>query len=281
MPNFLPPRRPKFTAWQYCLAGAVPLSILTMMTLVLPSVLTSPQAPELGIDRQQQLRQQLRSISVKIIANGESIGSGVLIDKQAGIYTVVTNAHVIQATRAPFRVQTPDSQMYIAALIPPPAGRNRDLSILRFQSRRLYTTAKLTRSRLNIGTSVWAAGFPLEPNSVPANSQAVPTTIPWGLTIADGQITQILPVAISGGYKIGYDNAIRKGMSGGPLVDGDGNLVGINGVHADPLWEVSDTLENGSTVSKQLQKQIDNYSWAIPIEFVKDYVGSQVTQEPN
>lgn len=270
MPNPLPPRRPQFS-WQYWLAGLLPL--LGVTALVLPGILTqSPQVPELTIDRQQALRQQIRAISVKIIANGESIGSGVTIGREAGVYTVVTNAHVIQSARAPFKIQTPDGQIYIAALVPPPAGRNRDLSILRFQSRdRNYKLAKLATQHPEIGAPVWAAGFPLDPAAVPANSQAVPMTVPWGLTIADGRVTHVLPVAITGGYKIGSDNAIRKGMSGGPLVDGDGNLVGINGVHADPLWEVSDTLEDGSTVSQQLQDRIDNYSWAIPIDFVNDY----------
>ncbi len=270
MPNPLPPRRQQFS-WQYWLAALLPL--LGVTALVLPRILTpSAQAPELTLDRQQALRQQLRSISVKIMANGESIGSGVTLARQADVYTVVTNAHVIQAARAPFKIQTPDGQLYIAALVPPPAGRNRDLSVLRFQSRdRQYNTAKLATERPKIGTPVWAAGFPLDPATLPANSQAVPTTVPWGLTIADGRVTHILPIAITGGYEIGSDNAIRKGMSGGPLVDGDGNLVGINGVHADPLWEMSDTLEDGSTVSQQLQEQIDNYSWAIPIDFVNDY----------
>lgn len=277
MSKLTPPDRPNFAKWQYWIAIVVPLLCVTSLTLILPGLLTQPRmVPELGVDRQQRLRQQIRSLSIKIMANGESIGSGVLLDRQDGVYTVVTNAHVIQAASAPFKIQTPDGQIYAAALIPPPIGQNRDLSILRFQSLdRIYITAKLAPTSPKIGTLVWSAGFPLDTAPLPANSQAVPTVAPWGLTIADGQITQILPVAIAGGYKIGSDNAIRKGMSGGPLVDGDGNLVGINGVHADPLWEVSETLEDGSTVSGKLQEQINSYSWAIPSEFVKEYTSSQ------
>jgi serine protease DegQ len=273
MPKFTPPDRPKLTKWQSWLTGAVPIVGIASLTIfVLPGLLTQPQpAKESSEQQQQRLRQQIRSISIRILANGESIGSGVLIDKQERAYTVVTNAHVIQAASAPFKVQTHDGQIYIAALIAPPAKQNRDLSTLRFQSDRNYTPTNLATVSPKIGTLVWAAGFPLdEGTTTPADSQNVPARVS-GLTIADGKVTQILPVAITGGYQIGSDNAVRKGMSGGPLIDAEGNLVGINGIHANPLWDVAETLEDGTKVSDKLQEQIDRYSWAIPIEFVESY----------
>ena len=55
------------------------------------------------------------------------------------------------------------------------------------------------------------------------------------------------------------------------MLDRSGELVGINGVHANPLWETPEILENGSTVSDALQEKISNSSWAIPIEYVKSY----------
>ncbi len=273
MSKFTPPDRPKLTKWQSWLIRAIPICCIASLTLFfLPGLLTQPlMVKESSEQQQQRLRQQIRAISIKILANGESIGSGVLLDKQDRVYTVVTNAHVIQAASAPFKLQTPDGQIYVAALIPPPSKQNRDLSMLRFQSDRLYTPATLATASPKLGTLVWAAGFPLDDNTTaPANSQNVPAKVS-GLTIADGKITQILPVAITGGYQIGSDNAVRKGMSGGALVDRDGNLVGINGIHANPLWEVAETLEDGSKVSEKLQAQIDSYSWAIPIDFVENY----------
>ena len=273
MPKFTPPDRSKLTKWQYWLVRAVPiLGIAGLTMFVLPGLLTQPQIVKESSEQQQQrLRQQLRSISMRILANGESIGTGVLLDKQDRVYTVVTNAHVIQSASAPFNIQTPDGQIYVAALIPPPTKQNRDLSMLRFQSDRDYTPTKLASVSPKIGTLVWAAGFPLDDNTTTlANSQNIPAKVS-GLTISDGKVAQILPVAITGGYQIGSDNAVRKGMSGGPLVDGDGNLVGINGIHANPLWDVAETLEDGTKVDAKLQELIDSCSWAIPIDFVENY----------
>ena len=247
---------------------------VTIFTLMLPKILTqSFVISELGVTQERKLQQHLRSISIKVLARGESIGSGVLLARQQQVYTVVTNAHVIQATSAPFQLQTHDGQVYAAALIAPPSGQNRDLSILRFQSnRRTYETAKLATTSPKIGDRVWSSGFPSDDGTEPvARRPSESATTDWGVDIVNAQITQLLPVAISGGYGIGFDGSIRKGMSGGPLIDQSGGLIGINGVHAQPLWDTPETLENGSIVSDTLQSQIDNASWAIPIEFVKSY----------
>jgi S1-C subfamily serine protease len=54
-------------------------------------------------------------------------------------------------------------------------------------------------------------------------------------------------------------------MSGGPLLNQKGELVGISGRHP-VLWENSDNYEDGSQPSPDLQTLINNSSWAIPSE---------------
>ena len=259
--------------WQYWIARLVPMLYVIGLTIVLPRILTqSFIVSELAATQERKLQQQLRSVSIKVLAHGETIGSGVLLNRQQQVYTVITNAHVIQAASAPFQLQTHDGQIYAAALVAPPTGQNRDLSILRFQSQRIYVAAKLATTSPKIGDRVWSAGFPLiAVTSTPVDRATAPSKLLRELNIVNGQITKTLPIAITGGYSIGLDREIRKGMSGGPLINQAGELVGINGVHANPLWDTPEILEDGSTVSDVLQEQINNSSWAIPIEFVKDY----------
>lgn len=245
---------------------------VTTLTIALPKILTqSFVVSELASTREQKLQRQLRSISIKVLAHGETIGSGVLLHRHQQVYTVITNAHVIQASSAPFQLQTHDGQIYATALISPPAGQNRDLSILRFQTKRAYTVAKLAIASPKIGDRVWSSGFPLLSATAAEGKVASrqPSQADWGLQTVNGRVTQVLPIAISGGYSIGFDRGIRKGMSGGPMINQAGELVGINGVHANPLWETPEVLEDGSTVGEALQEQINNSSWAIPIEFVR------------
>jgi S1-C subfamily serine protease len=262
--------------WQYWIARVFPMFYITTLTLLLPTILTqSFVVSELGATQEQKLQQHLRSISIKILAHGQTIGSGVLLAKQKQVYTVITNAHVIQSASVPFQLQTCDGQIYAAALITPPTGQNRDLSILRFQSPdRTYITAKLATTLPKTGDRVWSSGFPIvgvgvgERNENRPNDTSKPV---WEPNIVNSQIVQILPIPISGGYTIGSDRSIEKGMSGGPTIDRSGALIGINGIHANPLWDSPEMLEDGSKVGDVLQEQIKNANWAIPIEFIKEY----------
>lgn len=256
----------EFSQLQYWIARVVPMLYITTLTLLLPSILTqSFVVYEPGATQEQKLQQHLRSISIKILARGKTIGSGVLLAKEEQVYTVVTNTPVIQSTSAPFQLQTPDGQVYAAALMTPPAGQNRDLSILRFQSPdRTYSTAKLATTMPKSGDRVWSSGFPLDPNS------DTDKTV-WEPSIISGQIVQILPIAIAGGYSIGSDRTIEKGMNGGALINQSGELVGINGVHANPIWDQPEILEDGSIITDMLQEQIKNSNWAIPSKFIRDY----------
>jgi S1-C subfamily serine protease len=288
MPKPTPDEPVAIPTWQYWIARVMPMLYVTLLTLALPTILSqSWLVSDLAATQEQKLHKHLRSISIKILAHGKTIGSGAILAvttqplavdpasplavKQQ-VYTVVTNAHVIQAASAPFQLQTPDGQIYAAALVPPPTDQNRDLSILRFLSHDRYPTAKLAATSSKIGDRIWSAGFPLiDGESAQANAPTAAAQAPSGLSIVKGQITQILPIAITGGYSIGSDRTIFKGMSGGPLINQAGELVGIDGVHANPLWDTPEVLEDGSTVSEVLQEQIKNSSWAIPIEFVRDY----------
>jgi hypothetical protein len=56
---------------------------ITTFTLLLPTILTRFfGGSELSAVQEQKLQQHLRSISIKILAHGETIGAGVLLSKQ-------------------------------------------------------------------------------------------------------------------------------------------------------------------------------------------------------
>jgi S1-C subfamily serine protease len=266
MLNSQPPDR-TVSKSQYLLAKVIPVLSMVTITLALPTVIQSELvSSELSEQQEETLEQHIRSIGVKVLAQKEPVGSGILLAQTDGVYTVLTNAHVIQSGTAPFQVQTPDGKIYAAALIPPPVGQTQDIATLRFQSlEREYSTAKLASDPIAIGAKVWSAGYPLESNS---DRQSNIDT--WGLMIIKGRISRLLTKPLAGGYSLGYDHPIHKGMSGGPLLNQQGELIGINGVHAYPLWDAPEILEDGSTVHQQLQDQINQLNWAIPISVLHD-----------
>jgi S1-C subfamily serine protease len=206
-----------------------------------------------------------RSITVKVIA-GNSWGSGILVQQQGQRYSVLTNHHVLNPG-TPYRIQTPDDRIYSAALLDSSQFQHRDhflgndLEILQFSSPEIYAVAALNPSgKLTVGEEVFAAGFPTEVDPSPAKGFAF-----TGFAFTTGQISLLQDQAFVGGYRIGYTNSIRQGMSGGPLMNREGEVVGINGLHAYPGWGNPHVFRDGSQPPIQLQTAIVRSSWAIPI----------------
>jgi S1-C subfamily serine protease len=162
---------------------------------------------------------RLQAITVKILAGSDGIGSGTMWRSHNGNNQVITNSHVLVAQQRPLFIQTADGQVHAAQVVTPAGWENLDLVALQFKSQKKYLTANTDRSsQLQVRAVVLAAGFPL-------NSQST------SLAIEKGAITHILKKPLAEGYQLGYDSIINKGMSGGPLVDEQGTLVGINGLY--------------------------------------------------
>lgn len=206
----------------------------------------------------EQLHKISFDISVKIISK-DFLGTGIILRKQGSIYTVVTNAHVLRGQKMPLSIQTVDGRIHQAST---PQVRNfgtNDLALLYFKSDNpVYEVATLG-VQAKIGDEVFAGGFPFEQEGIKAKN----------FTFNTGKITLILPKPLEGGYQIGYNNNIQKGMSGGPLLNQQGILVGINGMHANPLWEAPSVYADGSEAEEELHQLISKLSWAIPVEQLK------------
>ncbi|NCJ05914.1 trypsin-like serine protease [Synechococcales cyanobacterium C] len=205
------------------------------------------------------LQRHAQAITVKVWAD-DVWGSGILIQQQGGRYWVLTNQHVLWMGKT-YRVQTPDGRMHIASLVPGVRFGNNDLGLLKFSSPARYTVATLGSSlRLPMGTPVFAAGFP-----VPIEFEDK------GLQFTTGQISLIMPKAFDGGYQVGYSNTIEKGMSGGPLLNRQGEVIGVNGIHQAPLWGNPYVFQDGSTPDLDWDS-LARSSWAIPIETVRRHL---------
>ena len=216
------------------------------------------------------------AISVKIL-DQEFLGSGFLVQQDAQKYTVITNQHVLRAGEAPYKIQTPDGQIHSARVVQTTVipDYQYDLAVLEFQSETNYPVAKIGSSLyLEVGEPVFAAGFPYSEleldtsnsdNSATAEPKSRNDKLP-GLTLKRGRIAIILNQALVEGYQIGYTNDVKKGMSGGPLLNSRGEVVGVNGKHAYPLWESPELYQDGSQPCPALEKLITRSSLAIPIE---------------
>ncbi len=142
-------------------------------------------------------------------ALANSVGSGVIIDS-SGI--ILTNNHVV-ANADEVVVRLPDGREFQAAEIK--KDPLSDIATLRIKDAGMLRAARLGDSdKLDIGDWVMAIGNPFELES----------TVSAGIISGKGRgIHQIVR-----GTLIQTDAAINPGNSGGPLVNLDGEVVGIN-----------------------------------------------------
>ena len=200
-------------------------------------------------------------ITVKVYGKN-FLGSGIILHRQDGNYLVLTNQHVLRAGEAPFTIQTPDGKIHESTVAISQTPSQDDLALLLFSSDRdKYKTANIgNHSQLKEGELIFAAGFPAN-----SENQNHPSPGLSNFSFTTGKVAVILDKPLQQGYQIAYTNFVTKGMSGGPLLNQQGEVVGVNGRHAYPLWEAPDFYEDNSQPCEPLQDLIIRSSLAIPV----------------
>jgi S1-C subfamily serine protease len=229
--------------------------------------------PELQVQTQPRSLLELYHLAQAItvqVKSSEKSGSGILIRQQAGVYSILTNEHVLQP-RGKDSVQTPDGQFHAAIRLVVPGFNQKDLALLQFRSGKVYSVAAIGQmTEVMVGQAVFAAGFP--------GISAVKGVRKF--TFTEGNIAILPEKAMQGSYQLGYTNPIQKGMSGGPVLNDRGQLIAINGVHANPLWGDPYIYQDGSKPCRPMRDLMARLSWAIPIETVSRSLPASVKLEP-
>ncbi|WP_299484982.1 trypsin-like peptidase domain-containing protein [Acaryochloris sp. IP29b_bin.137] len=157
------------------------------------------------------------AITVRI--EGQNAGSGVIIKQQADVYTVLTAAHVV-ATPDEYDVVTVDGQRYPLTYSQVKKFPNIDLALVEFTSSKTYSVANLGDSaQIRAGDSIYVSGFPMPTTAI--------TESIW--TFSEGKVTANAKRPLADGYGLVYSNNTLPGMSGGSVLDSQGQLIGIHG----------------------------------------------------
>jgi putative serine protease PepD len=157
------------------------------------------------------------TVDIRVITSqGVAEGSGVILTADGA---VLTNNHVVDASAGSITVTLADGSQHAAKVVG--TAPSYDLAVLRMQNVSGLTAATLGRSAdLQVGQQVVAIGSP----------QGLTGTVTAGIVSA---LNRTVGVQGENGQAVVYnglqtDAPINQGNSGGPLVNLDGQVIGIN-----------------------------------------------------
>lgn len=166
-----------------------------------------------------QTAEQVNKIAeqITVLIEGQNQGSGIIIAREGSTYYVLTSKHVV-AGGGELKVMGPDRNSFrveSSNIIQLPGV---DLAIVPFVSSGNYEIAQLGDSKtVTVGEQVYVSGWPKPGDTI--NRQIRQMTA--------GQISA--RERVNDGYELIYTNPTRQGMSGGPILDLRGRVIGIHG----------------------------------------------------
>lgn len=191
-------------------------------------------------------------------------GSGAIVDREGHI---ITNNHVIANARQ-IEVSLPDGRHYPARVVSRDPAT--DLALLKVNTSDVLPYLEFGPSdSLRVGEWVLAIGNPFN----------LETTVTAGIVSARPRNIDLQSGRVSMESFIQIDAAVNPGNSGGPLVDLDGRLVGINTAIASPTgafagyaFAIPETI-----VEKFLAKSLRRGDGAVGGEVQRVYLGVHLT----
>jgi tetratricopeptide (TPR) repeat protein len=176
-----------------------------------------------------EVAQIAKAISVKIENPAlSSHGSGTLIQQDSKTYYVLTAFHVLSQP-GKYTLIAPDGEKYPIEYKTMKYKSGTDLAIFQIKSDKKYQIAKIGNSdKVKEGNISYVAGFPKPTSAFPISA----------FRFLEGKITANASRPVDEGYQIVYSNNTLGGMSGGAVLNEQGELIAVHG-RAETIADIS------------------------------------------
>jgi serine protease Do len=199
-----------------------------------------------------QVGEVARQVTVQI--DGQAPGSGVIISRQGQTYYVLTAEHVV-ATADEYEIITPDGKKHPLDYKNVKKLPGLDLAVLTFTSPQSYRVVEMgDSSTLKESAPIFISGFPLLGRD----------TNQTGYRFTIGNLLAQANQPLAKGYGLAYMNNTFAGMSGGPILNQQGQLVGIHGASKTQLTETQGLDEKGIKQGLNMGIPINSFRRVVP-----------------
>lgn len=182
------------------------------------------------------------------VFGGGGQGTGFIISPDG---QVVTNAHVVE-NAVTIKVMLSDGTVKSAELVQ--KDPTRDLAVLKIQGDNLPSARLGNSAEVEVGDEVLAIGNALGLGDTPTVTTGIVSALDRQLQLSGNRLTRLIQT----------DAAINPGNSGGPLVNANGEVIGVNtaiagnaegigfAISIDHARPVIETLQTGEVPQRPL-----------------------------
>jgi tetratricopeptide (TPR) repeat protein/V8-like Glu-specific endopeptidase len=230
-------------------------SILAGRLTVAGIVIFAP-TPILAISP-QEIAQLAESVTVQINGTTGS-GTGFMIAKKGTTYTVLTANHVVKDSKSTYTIRTNRGKDYqvTSTVLLQTKENEPDLAVVTFNSAESYSVVTLGDSQqAAIGTEIFVAGYPGSHREQKYGTQR-------NFEFSPGFVTSRLSNHPRG-YTLRYTAVTKGGMSGGPVFDREGRVVGVHG--EGDLDSDTMVIDDKNNITKLAAITKTGFNAAIPI----------------
>ncbi|OCR00690.1 hypothetical protein BCD67_12020 [Oscillatoriales cyanobacterium USR001] len=195
---------------------------------------------------------------ITVLIDGINPGSGVIVARDGNTYYVLTARHVVE-TEDEYAIATSDGRRYPLNYRKIKKLPDLDLALLQFTSNENYRVATLANYNYDAKFKyVFVSGWQ-DAKTPNFNRRRLFNA---GLLISNDYNLAFIQNPISAGYELFYTNITEVGMSGSPVLDTQGRVIGIHGQsegekiydsRSSEIYRVKLGFSSGIPISRFLQ----------------------------
>jgi len=236
--------------------------------------------PKSQQDIAEELKEAVVMINYPKPIPGHGTGFFVQVQGSEDVCTVVTARHVVAPSNE-LQLQTHDGKLWQTSNIE--SFPNYDLAVVTFEPETWKKKGKTGKTktcpyralemgdsdRVKDGDTIYIRGFPRE-------------HVSRGVSLfSNGTVSGIVKPPILAGYGLFYQATTADGMSGGPVVNVDGQVIGVHGRTDTEIIRIASSPQSNLSLAEKARVEtvarIDNFKWGVPINI---YLENQPVHPP-